>query len=319
MERSKSHLSMPEVKENNYDFNKNRIINLKNFQLKKILKSDIENKKSIEIKLNELMDNKIKYKKNKISNKLYVVKAKKILHNKIKLTPYQLYEKIKNEILSKSILKNNNTIKNYNKFHLINHMSDTSDRNIFKHKKITIKKKGMISGTKYLSFSSIKKSKAKKHIIKFNDFSVIKVPNNKINNYSKSYYLSNNDKINIIIRNKSDCYINKNFIKDNDFSLAGNNKENCYFSNNQKLDEIKKYNIKNKNSNINNSIINNNTLNNSMLSTKSIIPRILPKLGLIYKPNMNFYSSVNNNIFNVSNNKKKNSFLSIFDKEEGYI
>ena len=47
MERSKSHLSMPEVKENNYDINKNRIINLKNFQLKKIIKSDIE-----KIKLN---------------------------------------------------------------------------------------------------------------------------------------------------------------------------------------------------------------------------------------------------------------------------
>ena len=314
MERSKSHLSMPEVKENNYDINKNRIINLKNFQLKKIIKSDIENKKSIEIKLNELMDNKIKYKKNKISNKLYVVKAKKILNNKIKLTPYQLYEKIKNEILSKSILKNNNSMKNYNKFHSINHMSDTSDRNIFKHKRITIKKKGMISGTKYLSFSSLKKYKTKKDIIKFNNFSVIKVPNNKINNY-----LSYND--NIIIKNKSDRYINSNLLKDNDYSLfvAGNNKENSYFSNNKELNEINKYNKKNKNSNINNSIINNSTLNNSMLTTKSIIPKILPKLGLIYKPNINFYSSVNNNIFNASNNKKKNSFLSVSDKEEGYI
>ena len=103
MDEQKSLLNIQQEEENKYDSHRNSIINLKKFQIKKIIRNENDNHKKIEIKLSELMDNKIKYKKNKISNKLYVVKTKKIL-NKAKPTPYQLYENIKKEILSRSIL-----------------------------------------------------------------------------------------------------------------------------------------------------------------------------------------------------------------------
>ena len=265
MDEQKSLLNIQQEEENNYDSHRNSIINLKKFQIKKIIKNENDNHKKIEIKLSELMDNKIKYKKNKISNKLYVVKTKKIL-NKAKPTPYQLYENIKKEILSRSILKLENDKLNSRRFSL-NQIFDLSKTHPLKFKKIIIKQKGMLSGSKYSVFPLIKKKRNKEEN-KCEEYSVDRKNYNFVkNNTIYEFYLKNfNDK------NKNDKNDERNKLSTL-FIIGNDNIKNTFFKKQlNKCKSIKDFKDCN---------------NNTLLIPKNTYPRVLPNLY-----NFNFSSSL---------------------------
>ena len=272
MDEQKSLLNIQQEEENKYDdSHRNSIINLKKFQIKKIIRNENDNHKKIEIKLSELMDNKIKYKKNKISNKLYVVKTKKIL-NKAKPTPYQLYENIKKEILSRSILKLENDKLNSRRFSL-NHIFDLSKTHPLKFKKIIIKQKGMLSGSKYSVFPLIKKKRNKEEN---------KCEENSIDKKNSNNFVKNNTIYEFYIKNFDDK--NKNNKNDernklSTFFIIGNdNIKNKFFKKQlNKCNSIKDF----KDSN-----------NNTLFITKNIYPRVLPKLYNPNNLNCNFSSSL---------------------------
>ena len=199
MDETRNLLLLEQDLKSENDFNENRIINLKKFQIKKIKKSDIEKQNKIEIKLSELMDNKIKFGKNKKNNKLYIIRNKKVMV-KVKPTPYQLYENIKKEILSKSTLKLNDD--------KINHSivsSDLSSTHPLRFKKIVIKKKGMLSGSKYSFFPYIKKNKKieenkveNSEVDKYShrkSHSIYDICINKADNKNMKYYDDKNNKL----------------------------------------------------------------------------------------------------------------------------
>ena len=230
--------------------------NLKKFQIKKINKNDFE-KQKIEIRLSELMDNKIKYGKNKINNKLYIIKNKKIL-NKVIPTPYQLYENFKKEIFSKSILKANNDKINRS---LMNQISNCNHP--LKFKKIVIKKKGMLSGSKYSFFPYLKNNK---------------------NNEEKKDEDSNVDKIQF--RKKKFFY--DTFMKNKDTKSKNNNIEinkllKCFIIENGKKND--NYIINKKFYSLRKNIDKNNK---SITNIKHSYSKILP---IIYCNNSNFNSS----------------------------
>ena len=261
MDDQRNILILEQDQKNDNDYNENRIINLKKFQIKKITKSDIEKQKKIEIKLSELMDNKIKYGKDKKSHKLYIIKNKKVLLlNKVKPTPYQLYENIKKEILSKTILKVNDDKINHS---IIN--PNLSSTHPLRFKKIVIKKKGMLSGSKYSFFPYIKKSK-KSEEKKVEDFDVDK-NNHRKSNSIYDYYIKNVD-------NKSTKYYEKNNKLSSCFIIERKKSENSIIN--------KKYfNLRNKN----------DFNNKSISSIKHSYSKILPKL-YHNNSNANFSSSL---------------------------
>ena len=254
-------LEQDQKNDNDNDYNENIIINLKKFQIKKITKSDIEKEKKIEMKLSELMDNKIKYGKDKKSHKLYIIKNKKVLVlKKVKPTPYQLYENIKKEILSKSVLKVNDDKINHS---IIN--PDLSSTHPLRFKKIVIKKKGMLSGSKYSFFPYIKKNK-KNEEKKVEDSDADK-NNHRKSNSIYDYYIKNVD-------NRSIKYYEKN-----------NKLSSCFTIERKKIINSiinKKYfNLRNKN----------DFNNKSISSIKHSYSKILPKL-YHNNSNTNFSSSL---------------------------
>ena len=274
MDEQKSLLNIEQEEGTSYDSHRNSIINLKKFQIKKIIKNENEIHKNLEIRLSELMDNKIKYKKNKISNKLYVVKTKKIL-NKAKPTPYQLYENIKKEILSRTILKLENDKLNSKRFNSINQIFDLSRAHPLKFKKIIIKKKGMLSGSKYSIFPFLRKKKSKEEN-KYEENSVDKKNSNNCvkNNAVYEFYIKNFDDKN---RNKS----NKNFERNKYstlFMIGNDNIKNKFFKKQfNKCNSIKDFKDCN---------------NNSLFITKNIHSNLLPKLYNNNNLNFNFSSSL---------------------------
>lgn len=225
MDASIKHWKIEE--ENNGDNFENTIINLKKFQIKKI-KRDF-NKKAIEIRLSELMDNKIKYKKNKLNDELYMVKRRKIL-NDAKPTPFQIYENLKKGILSilyNSTLKLNPEKINHKKFSSNNSISHLSTRYPLRFKKIVFKKKGMLSGSKYCFFPYLKKNNYKNNEKrKFGDF-IIKNENKKHNSIYESYIKNLNNRNNF----KNYCKKNKSL---NLLLIGKNNKNNV----NKKISNI---------------------------------------------------------------------------------
>ena len=268
MDEQKSLLNIQQEEENNYDNHRKSIINLKKFQIKKIIKNENDNHKKIEIKLSELMDNKIKYKKNKISNKLYVVKTKKIL-NKAKPTPYQLYENIKKEILSRSILKLENDKLNSRRFSL-NQIFDLSKTHPLKFKKIIIKQKGMLSGSKYSVFPLIKKNSRYKEENKCEENSVDKKSSYNFvkNNTIYEFYIKNFDE-----KNKNNNKIDERNKLSTLFIIGNDNIKNTFFKKQlNKCKSIKDFKDCN---------------NNTLLIPKNTYPRVLPNLY-----NCNFSSSL---------------------------
>ena len=260
MNEQKSLLHIEQEQGGGYDSHRNSILNLNKFQIKKILKNENENHKNIEVRLSELMDNKIKYKKNKISNKLYVVKTKKIV-NKARPTPYQLYENIKKEILSKSILKLENDKLNSKRFNSINQIFDLSKTHPLKFKKIIIRQKGMLSGSKYSVFPILRKKKNKEEN-KCEEYLVDKKKSNNMvkNNTIYQFYINNfDDKY----KNKSNKNIERN--KYSTLFIIGNdNIKNKFFKRKfNKCNSIKDFKDCN---------------NNSLFTPKNLYPKILPNL-----------------------------------------
>ena len=271
MDEQKSLLNIESEQAECNDYHRNSIINLKKFQIKKIIKNENENNKKIEIKLSELMDNKIKYKKNKISNKLYIVKTKKIL-NKAKPTPYQLYENIKKEILSRSIIKLENDKFNNKRFNSINQIFDFSKIHPQKFKKIIIKQKGMLSGSKYSIFPFIKKKNKEENKCEENSIEKNKSNNCVKNNTIYEFYIKNSDD-----RNKTNRNHEKNMFSTL-FIIGNDNIKNKFFKKQfKKCNSIKDFKDYN---------------NNSLSISKNYYPKILPKLYNNNNLNFNFSSAL---------------------------